>query len=68
MKTIATISIVATASITLFLLLSLSLSRNEVYECNQWQGWSKQFDGFYLTQWQADQCAAHGISINAPVK
>jgi hypothetical protein len=68
MKNIATIAIVATASIAFFLLLSLSLSKTEVYECNKWQDQAGEFPDFYLTQWQADQCAAHALSINAPVK
>lgn len=44
------------------------LDQNEVVQCRQWQEQSAQYAGFYLVQWQADQCKAHNIIINAPVK
>lgn len=45
------------------------LSKQEVVECRQWASQAEEFGtAFYLTEWQADQCEAHGIIINATVK
>ncbi|MDE2102573.1 MAG: hypothetical protein KGL39_35325 [Patescibacteria group bacterium] len=49
-------------------LLNIGLSRQEEAECYQWQNQAKHYAGFYLTQWQSEQCLAHGISIDAPIK
>ena len=40
----------------------------EEAECLKWQSEAKHFEGYYLLQWQADQCQAHGIQIDAVVK
>lgn len=45
-----------------------SVDRDEIIECRKWQEYSAQYSGFYLVKWQADQCAAHNIIINSPVK
>ncbi|MDE2020410.1 MAG: hypothetical protein KGJ13_08750 [Patescibacteria group bacterium] len=49
-------------------LLSIGIGRQEEAECYQWQSQSLKYQGFYLTQWQSEQCKVHGIVINAPVK
>ncbi len=49
-------------------LLVAAISGGEISECNLWQEDAAKYQGFYLVQWQADQCAAHDIKINAPVK
>lgn len=48
--------------------VNAGLNKSEVVECNQWKAQAVEFKGFYLTQWQADQCAAHNIEINAVIK
>lgn len=48
--------------------ISDSIDKKEINECRKWQEYSAQYSGFYLVQWQADQCKAHEIIINAPVK
>lgn len=52
----------------IIVLVPYSLDRLEIHECMQWQGYAKTLTGFYLTQTQNDQCVAHGIIINAPIK
>lgn len=47
---------------------NVSVNRSEVNDCLTWQQEASQYPKFYLVQWQADQCAAHNITINAPVK
>lgn len=44
------------------------LQRQERYECYMWKFQAEEYTDFYLTQWQADQCAAHKIAVNAPIK
>jgi hypothetical protein len=41
--------------------------RQEVVECNQWKAQAAEFENFYLTGWQADQCEAHGITIDTTI-
>lgn len=45
-----------------------SLNDSEIAECRKWQEQSAQYSGFYIVQWQKDQCDAHSIIINATVK
>lgn len=42
---------------------------SETVECQKWQTEADGYksSGFYLLKWQAEQCAAHDIIINAPV-
>lgn len=43
-------------------------SRSENAECIKWSQEADAYPGFFLAQWQFDQCSAHGIKIDAPVK
>jgi hypothetical protein len=45
-----------------------SFDRMEVVECAKWEKQSKEYNNFYLLEWQDQQCKAHGIIINADVK
>lgn len=47
--------------------IAWGLDRQEVVECNQWKEQSNQFAGFYLTEWQKEQCDAHGVEVQAQV-
>lgn len=46
----------------------IGFDRNEEVECLTWASQAKQFDNYYITSWQKQQCDAHGITIEAPVK
>lgn len=46
----------------------VGINRSEIVECNTWAAQAQQFKGFYLTHWQAEQCEAHHITVNAPVQ
>jgi len=60
--------------ISLFILFVLSalmlmgMKNEEKVSCHKWQTQATEYPGFYLTQWQKEQCDAHGIQINAPVQ
>ncbi len=64
------IGIVVVAGTIGFLIWSInsSIEKGEIVQCRKWQEQSAQFNDFYLVKWQADQCASHNITINAPVK
>lgn len=49
-------------------LLLMGFKKEEQVSCYKWQEQAGQYSGFYLLQWQKDQCDAHGIEINAPVQ
>ena len=51
-----------------YMFVTWFMNMGEINECNGWQNQSQHFPEFYLTQWQADQCKAHGIQIDAPIK
>lgn len=57
-----------------YFLLQMGMDRSEISECNTWRAQAVEFADnspaakFYILRWQKDQCDAHGITINAPVK
>lgn len=68
-KELTIMSLVAIALVASFAwYVSGVLDRSEIVECNQWKTQSTQYAGFFLSQWQAEQCQAHDITINAPIK
>lgn len=42
---------------------SIALRRAEIAECIAWQEQADTLQGFYLTQWQVDQCVAVGHAV-----
>lgn len=48
--------------------LVYSLKINEKIECEKWKSQASEYQGFFLTQWQFDQCVANDIEIQAPVR
>lgn len=48
--------------------IATAVDRSERAECLKWQGEARQYPGYYLTQWQAQQCAAQDIAVDAPVR
>lgn len=68
MKNIISITLFLIAVGLLLSLVKTAVDKEEIGECQSWQEQAAQYQGFYVVQWQADQCAAHGITINAPIK
>ena len=55
----------------LFILSALMLmgfKKEEEVSCLKWKTQASEYPGFFLTQWQKEQCDAHGIEIDAPVQ
>ena len=44
-------------------LLNIGIARTEYNECLKWQGQSEKIAGFYLVEWQVDQCKAYNIDM-----
>lgn len=63
-----TVTVIAIATLGLMAVYFLAIPRQETADCLKWQQQAQDYPNFYLTQWQADQCKANGISINAPIK
>lgn len=51
----------------LFLGVFLGANSSEIAECKQWQEYAAKYQGFYLVNWQKEQCEAQGVEVNAPV-
>ncbi len=49
-------------------MLNIGFDRQEAVECQTWSEQASEYPGFFLLKWQDEQCRAHGIIINAPVK
>lgn len=49
-------------------ILNIGMNKSEVVNCNKWKAEASEYANYYLLQWQADQCAAHNIEIDAPIK
>lgn len=37
-------------------------------DCGLWANQATEYPGFYITKWQAQECAYYNIPVNAPVK
>jgi len=48
--------------------MQIVIQRQEVYECTKWAGYAEEYPGFYLVEWQSQQCEYRGIQINAPTQ
>ena len=48
--------------------VSASLDKSEIVECMKLKQYSKEYESFFLTEWQNEMCVTHGIRIYAPVE
>ena len=44
-------------------IIGKGLDKQEINECNKWKGQMETIQGFYLSEWQQEQCNFHGIII-----
>lgn len=68
MKHITVAIAIATFASVFVAALLYGTGKQEESECMKWQQQADAYPGFFLAQWQKDQCDAHGIKISAPVK
>ncbi len=43
------------------------MNRQERFECKNWQAEAGDYPGYYITEWQQQQCDRWGIQIDAKV-
>ena len=63
MSRLFSIIIIAAAIGGMALALQVGVNRSEAAECHKWAQMATERPDFYLTSWQAQQCAAHNITI-----
>ncbi len=51
-----------------FIIMKAGLEAHEIQECIKWQEHAKEFQGFYITNWQDEQCRSLGFPVDAPVR
>lgn len=62
-------TLILSASFLVFgVLFYMGIGHQETVRCYELQEQANDFDGFYLTNSEAEMCAGRGILINAPVK
>lgn len=58
--------------VSLFVIFTLTIKygfdKSEIVECKKWQKQAEQYELFYITQYQNQQCLAHNLVVNAPIK
>lgn len=47
---------------------NIAMTKSAKVDCLQWQAQAQEFNQFYLTKWQSEQCKSVGIIVNAPIK
>lgn len=67
LKTAAAVVAVAALAVAFAFALAEGVNKTERAECLKWQSEARQFVGYYLTSWQAAQCSAHNIEVDAPI-
>lgn len=60
--------IVSVLAVVLVTSIIVGTGKSELSECTKWSQEASVYPGFYLAQWQKNQCDAHGVVINAEVK
>lgn len=68
MKVLQAIIISTFILFVLAALMLMGVKNEEKVSCHKWQTQATEYPDFYLTEWQKEQCDAHGIEINAPVQ
>ena len=62
-KKIFSIIVLACLLAGLGLIANKGLARHEELECQQWQQNSKEYQNWYSTKWQQQQCLNYGIEL-----
>ena len=49
-----------------YLYVKVGLPKQERYECEKWAQEAKEYAGYYLLDWQIEQCNHHGYETIIP--
>ena len=63
MSRLSSVIITAAAIGGMALALQVGVNRSEAAECHKWAQMATERPDFYLTIWQAEQCATHHIKV-----
>lgn len=55
--------IVIALSVAVFLTITKGFEGMEINECQKWQREKQEFQDWYPTDWQEEQCQAYGIDL-----
>ena len=62
------ILLIVFVSLLFYVVLAIGIPKKEKAECLKWQQMAKEYQGFYLKQWQVEQCYHYHIKVDAPIK
>ena len=68
MKILTTATVVGIVGLVAVFIFEYGVERIEKAECLKWQDYGHQYQSFYLTQAEKEQCDRYGIEIEAEVK
>ena len=55
-------------AIILFYAFFTGMKKSEQVECNKWKQEEENYQNYYVTSWQVEQCEQYGITFNSPVE
>lgn len=70
-KEMKVITVIVGAMVAIALIsavVSYAVDRDEIHECHTWASQAAQYSGYYITQWQKQECDAHRIFVTGVVK
>ncbi len=67
LKVVGIIVLLVLLLVLLWWLLDYGMDKTEISECLKWQKEANKIKGYYLLEWQKEQCDYHNIQVNAPV-
>lgn len=68
MKTLTTGIVVLVVGLVAMFIFEHGVEKAEKAECLKWQDYAHQFESFYLTQAEKQQCDRYQVEIDAPVE
>ena len=68
MKNLLPIAIIILILFLFVFVVGVAINKSARVECLHWQQEAQNYQGFYLTRWQAEQCKSVKVEVNAPIK
>ena len=71
-KTMKNTTLLILGLITVLVIVAMIMpsvwERRETGQCQLWQAEAERYGDYFISNWQAEQCNARGVYIDAPVK
>ena len=68
MKNLLPIAIIILIFVLFVFVAGIAIDKSARIDCLHWQQEAQNYQGFYLTRWQAEQCKSVKVEVNAPIK